>query len=130
MTMSLRFNITRRHLSKGQQAMITVKAAVTGNLSLREVASENKINRERVRIANVVLQYAPELVDKVIHGANRAEGKAGRAQDKLDQLMQNPSSIHLVAGNNVTSRPEGNTRAKGLRRLRKDRPDLVDRVKI
>lgn len=44
------------------------------------------------------------------------------ASDLLDQALQNTSSVH--AGNNVTSRPEGNSRSKALRRLRKDAPEL------
>jgi hypothetical protein len=44
------------------------------------------------------------------------------ALDLLDDALQNPSSIH--AGNNVPSRPEGNSRAKALRKLRKDAPEL------
>ena len=44
------------------------------------------------------------------------------ALDAIDRATQNVPSAH--AGNNVPSRPEGNTSAKALRRLRKDRPDL------
>jgi hypothetical protein len=44
------------------------------------------------------------------------------ALDLLDRELRNPESVH--AGNNVPSRPEGNTKEKALRRLRKDAPEL------
>lgn len=44
------------------------------------------------------------------------------AVDLLDQALQNEPSLHV--GNNVPGRPEGNTSAKALRKLRKDAPDL------
>jgi len=58
---------TRRHLSKGQQPMILVKAAVleTNNLTQQYIGDENGIKRNRIAYASMVLQYAPELVDKV-----------------------------------------------------------------
>jgi len=50
------------------------------------------------------------------------------ALDAIDQATQNVPSVHTGAGNNVPGRPEGNTSAKALRRLQKDRPDLHGRV--
>jgi hypothetical protein len=44
------------------------------------------------------------------------------ALDLLDRALQNPASAH--AGNNVPGRPEGNSRDKALRKLRKDAPEL------
>lgn len=42
--------------------------------------------------------------------------------DLLDQVLQNPAAVH--AGNNVPSRPEGNSKEKALRRLRSSAPEL------
>jgi hypothetical protein len=44
------------------------------------------------------------------------------ALDLLDRAVQNRPSIH--AGNNIPGRPEGTSKDKALRRLRKDAPDL------
>jgi hypothetical protein len=44
------------------------------------------------------------------------------ALDLLDRELQNRPSIH--AGNNIPSRPEGTSKEKALRRLRKDAPEL------
>jgi len=46
--------------------------------------------------------------------------------DLIDKACQRPPSLH--AGNNVTGKPEGNSAAIALRRLRKDRPDLHAQV--
>lgn len=59
-----------------------------------------------------------------------------RLLDLLDRALQRPAggdrrSEDAINGNNVpvdSGRPEGNGRAKALRRLRKDRPDLHERV--
>lgn len=48
------------------------------------------------------------------------------APSLLDEAVRNPRGVH--AGNNVPGRPEGNSRAKALRRLRDQRPDLHDEV--
>ena len=53
------------------------------------------------------------------------------ALDALDQVMQGRQGQRTDLGNNVPEvegRPEGNTRAKALRRLRAHRPDLHARV--
>lgn len=51
------------------------------------------------------------------------------AVDLVDRVTQHRPGPHQENGNNVTElRPEGNTAAKALRRLRKDRPDLHARV--
>jgi hypothetical protein len=48
------------------------------------------------------------------------------ALDLIDGLIQAPPYVHNV---NVTGRPCGNSEQAALRRLHKDRPDLLDRVK-
>jgi hypothetical protein len=55
------------------------------------------------------------------------------ALDMLDQATKRRQGERTDLGNNVPKvkgqgRPEGNTAAKALRRLRKDRPDLHARV--
>jgi len=45
----------------------------------------------------------------------------------LDQATQNPVGTHIgdVGNVNHSERPDGNSNAYALRKLRKDRPDLV-----
>jgi hypothetical protein len=72
------------------------------------------------------LGYDQEAIDAII-----AERKTIAQRDAEDQRRQRPTGRPPKTGNNVpnsTKRPEGNTAEKGLRRLRKDRPDLHQRV--
>ncbi len=73
---ALAVNINRRHLNKGQQAMITVKAArVLWQNALgekdtdRHLALESGVSTSRISYANVVLTHAPDLADGVVTGA-------------------------------------------------------------
>jgi hypothetical protein len=50
-----------------------------------------------------------------------------RARDELDKATQHPPSLHSAL-DNVQGFPSGNSEAAALRRLRKDRPDLHQRV--
>lgn len=66
-----------------------------------------------------------KIVDAIDDEAERVE-----ARDLLDQALAGRQGERTDLGNIVTevSRPEGNSQAKALRRLRKDRPDLHDEV--
>jgi hypothetical protein len=48
--------------------------------------------------------------------------------DLLDRALQNPVGHPKSIGNNRPDRPEGTTKAKALRRLRKDAPELHSEV--
>jgi len=52
---------------------------------------------------------------------------APSALNALDQATQNPVGTHIgdVGNVNHSERPDGNSNAYALRKLRKDRPDLV-----
>lgn len=72
------------------------------------------------------LGYSPEVIDAII-----AERKTIAQRDAEDQRRQRTPGRPSKTDNNVnnsTGRPEGNTAEQGLRRLRKDRPDLHQRV--
>ena len=63
-------NIIRRHLSKGQQAMILVKSEllVTNKKTREQLSTEHDVKRNRLSYASMIQQYAPELVEEVIRG--------------------------------------------------------------
>lgn len=67
---ALAVNIARRHLTKGQRAMVAAKAVQfldTG--SVRKAAAENEVSKSRVSQACVVADHAPDLADTVVTGA-------------------------------------------------------------
>ena len=62
-------NISRRHLSKGRQAMVVVNARLFSNRSMREAAETANVSKARVVQALLVLEYASDLADGVLSGA-------------------------------------------------------------
>jgi ParB-like chromosome segregation protein Spo0J len=66
---ALAVNIARRHLTKGQQAMIAAKAWSVSDQDQRSMADHAGVTKTRLTVAAVVLQHAPDLVDAVIAGA-------------------------------------------------------------
>ena len=46
----------------------------------------------------------------------------------IDKETRREPDIHIDGVNNVNARPQGNSRDRALRRLRKDRPDLLQQV--
>ncbi|WP_179199805.1 ParB N-terminal domain-containing protein [Streptomyces sp. NRRL B-24572] len=91
-------NVFRRHISKGQQAMITAMACSVSGHSLRDLAKLHGLSRSRLSAANVVLKYSRELAEQVRIGAVSldnaynavSEGKARAAalQEKYDRLRE------------------------------------------
>ena len=61
-------NVTRRHLSKGQQAMAVAKARLLSNRSFRDVAETANISKARVVQASAVIEYASDIADSVLVG--------------------------------------------------------------
>ena len=52
-----------------------------------------------------------------------------QALDELDEVLQNPGSIHTAVDNmHSNQRPSGTSESAALRRLRKQRPDLYAEV--
>lgn len=64
-------NINRRHLSKGQKAMIAAKVRSVSEQSVRSIAEQSGVTPTRIGIASTVLQHAPDLADAVAAGARR-----------------------------------------------------------
>lgn len=69
------------------------------------------------------------LIEKIVDSIDD-EAERSQAQNLLDQARQGRQGARSDLGNIVTEvrRPEGNSKAKAHRRLRKDRPDLHDEV--
>ncbi|KUO04600.1 ParB/RepB/Spo0J family partition protein [Streptomyces caeruleatus] len=119
----LSVNLQRRSLTKGQAAMITVKArSVSGQevrpdsepsprpekgQTVRDLGEQLGVARAVIGRASVVLQHAPDLVDPVITGAMG-----------LDEA-------YSVAREN---KAKANSAEVQLARLREEDPELADRV--
>ena len=66
---ALSVNITRRHLTKGQQAMIAARGAAICHKSQRSISADHGVSQSRLAYATTVLQHAPNLADSVTAGA-------------------------------------------------------------
>jgi ParB-like chromosome segregation protein Spo0J len=66
---ALAVNIARRHLTKGQQAMVAAKGAVVSGKPQRWFETNQGVSHSRVAFAATVLEHAPDMVDAVIAGA-------------------------------------------------------------
>ncbi|WP_411070908.1 plasmid replication/partition related protein [Streptomyces sp. cmx-4-25] len=106
-------NLFRRHLSKGQEAMITVMACSFSGHSLRDLAKLHGLSRSRLSAANVVLKHSPDLAEQVRTGTlsldnaynTVAERKARAAalQKQYDHLREHaPDLAEQVTESKIT----------------------------
>lgn len=65
---ALAVNIARRHLTKGQQAMVAAQARSVSERPIRALAEAAKLSTGRVSQAATVLDYAPDLAAGVVAG--------------------------------------------------------------
>ncbi|AZK97049.1 ParB N-terminal domain-containing protein [Streptomyces sp. SID5473] len=111
----LSVNLRRRSLTKGQAAMISVKARSLGEqerCSSREQTARSLGEQLGVAVAvmgraGMVLQHAPDLVDPVIAGAMGLKEAYATAQE--NKAKANSAEVQLA-------------------RLREEDPELADRV--
>jgi hypothetical protein len=104
---ALAVNINRRHMTKGQQAMVAAKARLVSNHSVRSVANQAGVSHARVVQASTVCEHAPDLVDAVIAGATGLD------------------AAYEVARKRKT---EADSVENQLARLRAEDPELADKV--
>ena len=61
-------NIARRHMSKGQQAMVLARAGLFATNNQTGLAKSAGMSQSRLAKANTVLEHAPDLADDVVAG--------------------------------------------------------------
>jgi hypothetical protein len=57
----------RRHMNKGQRAMVAAKICLLNKQPQRETATQTGLNAAYIAQASVVLEYAPELAARPVH---------------------------------------------------------------
>lgn len=110
-------NISRRHLTKGQQAMAVAKALLLSNTSQAQAAREHEVSRTRIVQAGVVLHYAPELADAVLAGAPLNEAYEVARQRKIE-----------AEARAADSRAAAEVVEMKLARVREQAPDLLELI--
>lgn len=105
---ALAVNIARRHLNKGQQAMVVAKARRVYSVNtVRALAQDQGISAARVSQANAVIEYAPDLADAVADGSKPLNEAYKTAQDRKNLAETSESQ---------------------MAKLRAEAPDLADQV--
>lgn len=65
---ALAVNISRRHMTKGQQAIVVARSCLVSKQKLRDAEAAHGINKARIAQANVILEFATDLADEVLAG--------------------------------------------------------------
>jgi ParB-like chromosome segregation protein Spo0J len=74
-------NIERRHLSKGQAAMLAAKVWAVSAQTQRQAAAKAGVSKARITQAAAVLDHAPDLAPKVIAGTTSLDEAYAQAQE-------------------------------------------------
>ncbi|MGW7359692.1 hypothetical protein ACWGI0_24440 [Streptomyces sp. NPDC054802] len=93
-------NVVRRHITKGQQTMITAMACSFSGHSLRGLAKTHGLSRTCLSAANIVLQYSPHLAEQVRIGAfplddiaREYKAQTEALQEKRDRLTEHAPDL-------------------------------------
>jgi hypothetical protein len=100
-------NIYRRNLNKGQAAMVIAKACPLSGQGVRQLGALGQVSKTRIAQANVVLEFAPDLVDAV---------------------MARSLSLNDAYQTALDRKAAANTTEKQLEKLQAEAPDLFDLV--
>lgn len=107
---ALAVNVARRHMMKGQQAIVVAKAnRIQGGekLTSREAGRVYGVDSSRFRQANVILDFAPDLVDDILSGSGKFDAAYEIAKERKQAQQQ---------------------RAEDAESIREEAPDLADAV--
>lgn len=81
---ALAVNLARRHLSKGQRAIIAAEAWSVSDQNQRSVATTSQVSKTRITEASVVLHHAPDLAEKVKTGALGLDAAYSEARQRKE----------------------------------------------
>lgn len=95
---ALAVNVSRRHLNKGQMAMVIARArAVYSVNSVRDAASQADVSASRISQANAVLKFAPELADSVVSGVKSLNDAYDVARQRKAAAVEEEQRRRLVS---------------------------------
>lgn len=101
-------NIARRHMTKGQQAMVVARVLLaSNNTGQTEAARQHGISQASISQATTVIKHAPECVTSVISGAIPLDSAYNEAKERKRKAEE---AEQLLA------------------QLRKDAPEFADQV--
>jgi ParB/RepB/Spo0J family partition protein len=104
---ALAVNISRRHMTKGQQAIVVARACLVSRQTIRDAAKQHGMSNQRVGQANVILDFAPDLVDDILGGSGKFDAAYEIAKQRRKEKLE---------------------RAEDAESIRSEAPDLADAV--
>ena len=102
-------NIARRHLTKGQAAMVTVRVRVLSQNTMRALAKDAGVSGARIAYAAVVEEFAPEFSEAVLSGAMPLNDAYEQARARKGAA----SSIEAQMAGLLIERPRGTSSLRG-----------------
>jgi hypothetical protein len=95
---ALAVNIARRHLTKGQQAMVAARASAVSEKPLSVIANGSGLSKARVAYARTVLDYAPDLADAVLAGSVPLNNAYEQARDRKRAAESTDAQMATLRG--------------------------------
>jgi ParB-like chromosome segregation protein Spo0J len=81
-------NIARRHMTKGQLAIVIAQACLVSKQTVRDAASQHGISAARIAQARTVIKYASEYVASVVSGSVSLDFAYEQAKDRKAQAAE------------------------------------------
>jgi hypothetical protein len=81
-------NITRRHMTKGQQAMVIAQACLVSKQPQREAGAQHGVSATRIAQASTVIKHAPDYVTLVVSGAMSLDDAYSEAKARKEKAAE------------------------------------------
>gem|GEM_PF-2869218 len=99
---ALAVNITRRHLSTGARAIVAAQASRLNGTTGKDAAANTKIGINRIAEASVILDWAPDLTDAILTGAQPLGGRRRRVNDRHGRRARHGRNHRCRLGRGLT----------------------------
>jgi ParB-like chromosome segregation protein Spo0J len=106
---ALSVNLARRHLSKGQRAMVAAKARLVSNHSTRAAAHGADVSQARVAQAATVLEHAPDLADAVVAATKPLDEAYKEARERKRRSAPSDDRRHKERSKTSRRKPMAST---------------------
>ena len=97
---ALTVNVARRHLTKGQRAMIAAQSKLLFNNNQTALSKVAEVSQSAIAHASTVIKYAPDLAEQVVSGAlalNEAYRTAQSRKVATEQTTQTLQDLQSEA---------------------------------
>ena len=97
---ALTVNVARRHLTKGQRAMIAAQSKLLFNNNQTALSKVAEVSQSAIAHASTVIRYAPDLAEQVVSGAlalNEAYRTAQSRKVATEQTTQTLQDLQSEA---------------------------------